>query len=166
MTATLTVTGRSAPASALVTAVDALGADADVCPGRDHTGRPCIFPRHQPTQVCRYLGAAGDTADEAGMGEPTDVGTSAPTSNVRTVWLGAEPPYRQIPASTGPEQYIGSNKERQSIGNPGHCERCVSVGHEAAHPQLGCGDVGCYADHEPSSPAGSSTTAGEEDSRG
>lgn len=51
-------------------------------------------------------------------------------------------PYRQFP-----HQYCGSNAERQSVGDPGHCEDCVSVGHLVAHPELGCGDVGCTKDH-------------------
>lgn len=55
-------------------------------------------------------------------------------------------PYRQIPHPDLPE---GSNPERQSVGDPGHCEDCVSVGHVVAHPELGCGDVGCYSDHLP-----------------
>lgn len=59
-----------------------------------------------------------------------------------------EPSYRQVPASNGAASFIGSDQARQSVGNPGHCERCVSIGHVAAHPELGCGDVGCYASHE------------------
>lgn len=55
--------------------------------------------------------------------------------------------YRQRPASSGPARFIGSNAERQSVGDPGHCEDCVSVGHVMAHPNLGCGDVGCHSDH-------------------
>jgi hypothetical protein len=43
----------------------------------------------------------------------------------------------------------GSNSERQSIGLPGHCERCAKVGHVKAHPRLGCGDVGCDLAHGP-----------------
>lgn len=43
--------------------------------------------------------------------------------------------------------YAGSNSERQSVGLPGHCERCAQVGHVKAHPDLGCGDVGCTAFH-------------------
>lgn len=61
-------------------------------------------------------------------------------------------PYRQVPASHGPAQFIGSNSQRAGVGDPGHCEACVSVGHKAAHPELGCGDVGCYASHEPAGP--------------
>lgn len=41
----------------------------------------------------------------------------------------------------------GSNKDRQSVGDPGHCERCAEVGHVRAHPSLGCGDVGCESAH-------------------
>jgi hypothetical protein len=46
----------------------------------------------------------------------------------------------------------GSNSERQSVGDPGHCERCAEIGHVRAHPQLGCGDVGCTATHGPDDP--------------
>jgi hypothetical protein len=51
-------------------------------------------------------------------------------------------PYRQQGHSYG-----GSNSDRQSVGDPGHCEDCASVGHVIAHPDLGCGDVGCYRHH-------------------
>lgn len=51
-------------------------------------------------------------------------------------------PYRQFP-----HHYAGSDSERQSVGDPGHCEACVSVGHVVAHPDLGCGDVGCNSVH-------------------
>lgn len=51
-------------------------------------------------------------------------------------------PYRQAP-----HRYAGSNSERQSVGDPGHCEDCCSVGHVVAHPDLGCGDVGCEQEH-------------------
>jgi hypothetical protein len=43
--------------------------------------------------------------------------------------------------------YSGSDKGRQSVGDPGHCERCAELGHVKAHPNLGCGDVGCYQAH-------------------
>ncbi len=39
--------------------------------------------------------------------------------------------------------FTGTNPERQSIGLPGHCDRCAEVGHVKAHPDLSCGDVGC-----------------------
>lgn len=52
-------------------------------------------------------------------------------------------PYRQ-----SPHPLAGSNSERQSVGDPGHCEDCCSVGHVVAHPDLGCGDVGCDVSHE------------------
>jgi len=44
-------------------------------------------------------------------------------------------------------RYCGSDSERQSVGDPGHCERCAEVGHILAHPDLGCGDVGCTMRH-------------------
>lgn len=50
--------------------------------------------------------------------------------------------YRQAP-----HPYCGSNSDRQSVGDPGHCEDCCAVGHLIAHPDFGCADVGCYSDH-------------------
>lgn len=52
-----------------------------------------------------------------------------------------------FPYSQHPHEYCGTDAERQSIGDPGHCEDCCSVGHIVAHPDLGCGDVGCVRDH-------------------
>jgi hypothetical protein len=49
--------------------------------------------------------------------------------------------------------YCGSNSERQSVGDPGHCDRCAEIGHVLAHPSLGCGDVGCDRDHGFGNPA-------------
>lgn len=43
--------------------------------------------------------------------------------------------------------FTGSNSERQSVGLPGHCDDCAEVGHVAAHPDLGCTDVGCHSAH-------------------
>ncbi|KXO92914.1 hypothetical protein AXK58_13655 [Tsukamurella tyrosinosolvens] len=46
----------------------------------------------------------------------------------------------------------GQNKERQSIGLPGHCAICAVFGHVVAHPEHGCVDVSCTlpaADHGP-----------------
>ena len=53
--------------------------------------------------------------------------------------------------------YTGSNPERQSVGLPGHCEDCAEHGHVAAHPDLGCSDVGCDSAHpeEPDTTAAS-----------
>lgn len=45
--------------------------------------------------------------------------------------------------------YAGSSPERGSTGLPGHCEPCAQVGHVRAHPNLGCGDVGCTKAHSP-----------------
>ena len=42
----------------------------------------------------------------------------------------------------------GTNPERQRVGDPGHCEACAQHGHVIAHPDLGCGDVGCHRPHE------------------
>ena len=46
----------------------------------------------------------------------------------------------------------GSNSDRQSVGLPGHCERCAEIGHVTAHPNLGCSDVGCDSPHGPDYP--------------
>lgn len=43
--------------------------------------------------------------------------------------------------------FTGSNSERQSVGQPGHCDDCADRGHVAAHPDLGCSDVGCHSVH-------------------
>lgn len=43
--------------------------------------------------------------------------------------------------------YAGNNSARQSVGLPGHCEACAQHGHVAAHPDFGCGDVGCTTAH-------------------
>lgn len=55
--------------------------------------------------------------------------------------------------------HTGSDPERGSVGLPGHCEDCAAVGHVAAHPDLGCGDVGCTAAHD-EDPAPSPAKAG------
>lgn len=52
-----------------------------------------------------------------------------------------------MPAPTA--SFAGSNSERQSVGLPGHCEDCAQLGHVLAHPDLGCGDVGCNRAHGP-----------------
>jgi hypothetical protein len=49
--------------------------------------------------------------------------------------------------------FCGSNKARQEVGDPGHCEGCARYGHVAFHPTLGCGDVGCSSDHGDGHPA-------------
>jgi hypothetical protein len=43
--------------------------------------------------------------------------------------------------------FAGSDPARAGVGLPGHCEPCAVVGHVAAHPDYGCGDVHCRADH-------------------
>lgn len=62
--------------------------------------------------------------------------------------------YREGPLTPGgfpywehPDRYCGNNPDRQSRGEPGHCEDCCSVGHIVAHPDLSCADVRCYSDH-------------------
>lgn len=56
---------------------------------------------------------------------------------------------RAAARATRTHRYCGSNTKRQSIGLPGHCERCAKVGHVKAHPRLGCADVGCTQAHGP-----------------
>lgn len=43
--------------------------------------------------------------------------------------------------------HAGSDAKRASVGLPGHCEPCAVVGHVVAHPDHGCGDVGCNVEH-------------------
>ena len=45
--------------------------------------------------------------------------------------------------------FAGSDSARQAVGLPGHCETCAAISHIAAHPDLGCADVGCDRNHEP-----------------
>lgn len=45
-------------------------------------------------------------------------------------------------------RHAGSDSERQRVGLPGHCKECAAIGHLAAHPDLGCGDVGCGNAHD------------------
>jgi len=59
-------------------------------------------------------------------------------------------PGEEIPPTA---DYAGSNTERQRVGLPGHCKRCAAVGHVAAHPNFGCGDVGCDRAHPEPNPA-------------
>ena len=49
--------------------------------------------------------------------------------------------------------YAGTNSDRQGVGLPGHASDCAQVGHVRAHPNLGCGDVGCTSAHSPDDPA-------------
>lgn len=49
--------------------------------------------------------------------------------------------------------FAGTNRDRASRGDPGHCEPCAALGHVVAHPDHGCGDVGCDAAHGPGHPA-------------
>lgn len=44
--------------------------------------------------------------------------------------------------------HAGADSERASVGDPGHCEVCAILGHVAAHPDYGCGDVQCTSDHD------------------
>jgi hypothetical protein len=66
------------------------------------------------------------------------------TDSVPSTWSTTPPPTHR---------YAGSNKARQEVGLPGHCEKCARVGHVTAHPNLGCGDVGCTSGHSPGDPA-------------
>lgn len=56
-------------------------------------------------------------------------------------------------------RFPGTNPDRQSVGKPGHCENCAEHGHVKAHPNLGCGDVGCYSAHGPDEEAAATKAA-------
>lgn len=60
---------------------------------------------------------------------------------------------RSLTVAPATHPYAGTDSERQSVGLPGHCDDCVKVGHVRAHPDLGCGDVGCTVGHSPDDPA-------------
>ncbi|WP_327071938.1 hypothetical protein [Kitasatospora sp. NBC_01302] len=56
------------------------------------------------------------------------------------------------PATTpaGTARFTGTPAaDRAALGLPGHCDTCVLVGHQAAHPELGCAAVGCAQAHGP-----------------
>lgn len=56
--------------------------------------------------------------------------------------------YRQYaPLYPPTHPHAGQDPGRQSVGDPGHCEACALVGHVRAHPDYGCGDVGCNSTH-------------------
>lgn len=63
------------------------------------------------------------------------------------------PSRRPVAMPPPTHRYAGSDKARQEVGLPGHCEDCAQFGHLAAHPNLGCGDVGCTSPHSPGDPA-------------
>jgi len=49
--------------------------------------------------------------------------------------------------------FAGSDPDRQSAGDPGHCELCAVYGYAAVHPELCCSHVGCCQPHGDSEPA-------------
>ncbi|GGV45706.1 hypothetical protein GCM10010495_74130 [Kitasatospora herbaricolor] len=51
-----------------------------------------------------------------------------------------------VPVGTG--RFTGTpSPARRAAGLPGHCDACVLTGHQSAHPDLGCADVGCDVVH-------------------
>lgn len=50
-----------------------------------------------------------------------------------------------LPVPTHPR--AGWTQVGSAEGRPGHCSVCVVVGHEVAHPERGCADVGCDGSH-------------------
>ena len=54
-----------------------------------------------------------------------------------------------MPKDFPTHSFAGTSNTRQTVGLPGHCETCAEVGHVAAHPDLGCANVGCDRNHEP-----------------
>lgn len=88
------------------------------------------------THQRRWITNLADTLGRAlTSGAPTEPGEDE-------LPVAGDFPYRQHP-----HRYCGSNPERQSVGDPGHCEACCSVGHIVAHPAFGCADVGCTLNH-------------------
>ncbi|MFJ6141574.1 hypothetical protein [Kitasatospora sp. NPDC092286] len=56
------------------------------------------------------------------------------------------PPLVPVPAATA--RFTGTpSPERRAAGLPGHCDSCVLTGHQSAHPDLACADVGCTDTH-------------------
>lgn len=54
---------------------------------------------------------------------------------------------RHHPRFPPTHDYAGTNTDRAAVGDPGHCEICAALGHVRAHPDYGCGDVGCTHAH-------------------
>jgi hypothetical protein len=72
-------------------------------------------------------------------------------AEMRKIYPAEPQPPAGVPYPTHP--FAGSSSARQSVGLPGHCERCAEIGHVRAHPSLGCGDVGCERAHGPDEPS-------------
>lgn len=83
---------------------------------------------------CRYLTAGGT--------DTRDLAVHARHVTIAELLRPSGTPYPTHP-------FAGTSSERQSVGLPGHCERCAQAGHVKAHPSLGCGDVGCEKAHGP-----------------
>ncbi len=48
----------------------------------------------------------------------------------------------------GTARFIGAPEpERRAAGLPGHCDACALPGHDDAHPDLDCANVGCLVAH-------------------
>lgn len=84
--------------------------------------------------------------------------------------LAASIARRHHPGHPITHPHAGADSERASVGLPGHCDTCAIIGHVAAHPDYGCGDVRCDdyhpdygCDNEPSDedePVGVTTADG------
>lgn len=61
--------------------------------------------------------------------------------------LPVNPALALSPTPGATAHFCGENPERQGVGLPGHCEACAQYGHVVAHPDCGCGDVGCVSAH-------------------
>lgn len=67
------------------------------------------------------------------------------------ILLSSSGPLTEVPVSPQEDtsgRYAGSDSDRQSVGLQGHCDDCAEMGHVAAHPELGCADVGCDKAHD------------------
>lgn len=109
-----------------------------------------VTPDGQPWARTNTPVAAVAAADH--LGEGATVLTTAGTVHRCLSQRRLSPPprvteggflYRQTA-----HKLCGSDADRQSVGEAGHCEDCCAVGHLHAHPDLGCGDVGCYRSHD------------------
>jgi hypothetical protein len=69
------------------------------------------------------------------------------------LWTGSARTYqtafdRWVASGRPTHPYAGHSRERAERGDPGHCDRCCQFGHVVAHPDQGCGDVGCTKGHD------------------
>ena len=135
-----------------------------------YADRECAAPRYIRMRDTRHFGRPADSVKLGNVAELEKrldmvlnsvrraldwgrVSERDALEDIRREALGGDPMSEQtlavFPYRQHPHEFCGSDTARQEVGDPGHCEDCCSAGHVVAHPDLGCGDVGCYLTHGP-----------------